>query len=384
MPDPNALPTERVDERDTVFARMERRPGTPAYEDMYARRPELKAVDDRLRAMPPLLDPRGRHFDEALAAETASFFEAIERHASDEELVATWAGKLAEAGDPATSAATVKAMLFELGAVAAGCTGLEPAFVYTHKGRFDADYGHPVTLDHEHAVVFLVEMDHDRMQEAPRAPTLLESARQYWRAAVIARTAAAALRRAGQEAKAHYDAHYDVILPPLAARAGLGELGRNNILVADRYGSRVRIGAVTTNLPVTHDAPVALGVEAFCHLCAKCADLCPSNALSKGDPELVRGTERWPTHVERCHAWWRQVGTDCGICMAACPFSHRAGGIHRLVRAVVRRAPWLNRLMLRLDDLFYGRTRWQSDAAAWSGPAPVSGAGSPPPEGRGS
>ena len=34
-----------------------------------------------------------------------------------------------------------------------------------------------------------------------------------------------ALRAAGFEAKAHYDAHYDVILPPLAVRAGLGELG---------------------------------------------------------------------------------------------------------------------------------------------------------------
>ena len=44
---------------------------------------------------------------------------------------------------------------------------------------------------------------------------------------------------AGHDAKPHYDAHYDVILPPLAVHAGLGELGRNNILVADRFGSRV-------------------------------------------------------------------------------------------------------------------------------------------------
>lgn len=381
MPDPDALPLERVDERDTLFARMERRPGTPAYDDTYARHPDLEAVDDRLRAMPPLLDPRGRYYDEEIARETASYFEAIERGEGeegreDEALVATWARRLAGASDPT---AAVKALLRDLGAVAVGCTALEDAFVYTHKGRFDEDYGRAVELDHPHAIVFLVEMDHDRMQCAPRAPTLLESARQYWRAAVIARTAAAALRLAGRAAKAHYDAHYDVVLPPLAVRAGLGELGRNNILVADRYGSRVRIGAVTTDLAVTHDRPVSLGVEAFCHLCAKCADLCPSHALSRGDPVDVRGVRKWPTHVERCHAWWRQVGTDCGICMAACPFSHGSGGIHRIVRTLVRHAPWLDRMLLLLDDLFYGRARWRRLAAGKGG----SGSGRAPPPLRG-
>jgi hypothetical protein len=34
-----ATPSERVDERDTMFARAARRPGTAAYEDYYARRP---------------------------------------------------------------------------------------------------------------------------------------------------------------------------------------------------------------------------------------------------------------------------------------------------------------------------------------------------------
>lgn len=359
MPDPKALPLERVDERDTLFARMERRRGTPAYEDTYARRPEWQAVDDRLRAMPPLLDPRGRYYDPALAAETGRRFDAIEIFEPDEATVASWARRLASSKTPTE---TVRAMLRELGAVAVGCTALERAFVYTHKGRFDEDYGQEVELAHEHAVVFLVEMDHDRMQEAPRALTLLESAHQYWRAAKIALAAAEALRRAGHAAKAHYDAHYDVVLPPLAVRAGLGELGRNNILVADRYGSRVRIGAITTDLEVLHDEPVSLGVEAFCRVCAKCADLCPSHALSTGDPEIVNGVERWPTNVERCHAWWRQIGTDCGMCMAACPFSHRSGGIHRIVRTLIRWAPWLNRLLLRLDDLFYGRALWHTAA----------------------
>jgi hypothetical protein len=43
-------PPSRVDERDTMFARMARRQGSPAYEEYYRRRPNLKATDDRLRS----------------------------------------------------------------------------------------------------------------------------------------------------------------------------------------------------------------------------------------------------------------------------------------------------------------------------------------------
>ncbi|RKX78985.1 MAG: hypothetical protein DRZ90_09340 [Spirochaetes bacterium] len=39
-----------------------------------------------------------------------------------------------------------------------------------------------------------------------------------------------------------------MVLPPSAAAAGLGEIGRHGLLVTKNYGSRVRISAVTTNL----------------------------------------------------------------------------------------------------------------------------------------
>jgi electron transport complex protein RnfB len=117
-------------------------------------------------------------------------------------------------------------------------------------GRFDEDYGREVKPRGASGLVFLVEMDYRAMRRAPHAAVIRESARQYWRAAVIAKTTEAVLRSAGQIAQAHYDAHYDVILPALAVAAGLGELRRNNILIADRFGSRVRIGTVTTSAPL--------------------------------------------------------------------------------------------------------------------------------------
>lgn len=348
------LPDGRVDERDTMFARMARVPGTAAYEEYYARRPELKQGDDRIRSMPGLCRPGGIHYHPEISAEADAFFEAIDGITVDADVDA-WAARIGAAADPT---AEVKQLATSLGAVAAGCTAVHPEYVYTHKGRLDEDYGRPPALEHPSALVFLVEMDFDAMQRAPAAEVIRESARQYYRAAVIARTIAAALDRCGHAAKPHYDAHYDVILPPLAVQAGLGELGRNNILVADRHGSRVRIGAVTTDFPLTLDAPVSLGVQRFCEACMKCAHNCPSRSLSTGPRVEVRGVLKWPTRVEQCYAYWRRMGTDCGICMACCPFSHGNNAFHNAVRWTVRRMPWLAPVAVLADDLVYGK-RWR-------------------------
>jgi reductive dehalogenase len=295
-----------------------------------------------------------------ISAEAEAHFRAIPHLKVDAAVVDRWVSALESTGD---QTATAKAMVQSLGAVAVGCAPVEPAFVYTHSGRHDADYGREVRLDHPHAIVFLVEMDFDAMQRAPRAETLRESARQYHRGAVISTTVAAVLKACGFEATSHHDARYDVILPPLAVRAGLGELGRNNILIADRFGSRVRIGAVTTTLELEPAAPVDLGADHFCMVCRKCAESCPSHALSLVEKEDVRGVAKWPTNVERCYGYWRTVGTDCGICMAVCPFSHRNTLFHSLVRRVVRRAPWTHRMAVWFDDLVYGR-RWNPRATA--------------------
>ena len=351
----------RVDERDTMFARAARRAGTSAYADYYARRPELKDVDDALRALPPLLSPGATFFDEAISAEAEQSFGGITSFVPDDALVARWAGRISTAR---SLSRILKDMAIALGAVNAGSSRVEPNLVYSHRGRHDHHYGEEIETTPGWALVFLVEMDHARMQSAPRAPVIAESARQYFRAARISLTMVAALERAGFDARSQHDAHYDVILPALAVSAGLGELGRNNILVADRFGSRVRIGAVTTEAPLEQDDPVDLGVRHFCEICRKCAENCPSRSLSLGRPVLVRGAIKWPTEVESCYRYWRTVGTDCGICMACCPFSHKSNWLHGIVRWAIRRSRLAARIALRCDDFIYSRS-WARRRMRW-------------------
>jgi hypothetical protein len=349
------LPEARVDERDVLFSRAALEPGTLAYGTYYADRPALRELDDSLRALPPLLTPGTTFFEAGPMAEAAAHFQAIDEMVVEEGWVQSQLALLAASEAPSR---LLKDMALELGAVAAGWAPLDQAFVYSHKGRFPADHGRPVTLGHPCALVFLVEMDWTEMQQAPRAPTLRESARQYRRAAWISLHLEALLRAFGCQARQHYDAHYEVILPPLAVLAGLGEVGRNNLLIADRFGSRVRIGCVTTDFRAALDDPVDLGVQGFCEVCRKCSECCPSKALENGPRRRILGVAKWPTAVERCYRYWRQVGTDCGICMAVCPFSHRNSRLHNTVRWLVRRLPWTHRLLALGDTALYGR-RWK-------------------------
>lgn len=145
-------------------------------------------------------------------------------------------------------------------------------------------------------------------------------------------------------------------LPPPCAPGG--RFFEPRVMAAARVGSRCRIGAVTTALPGRPDWPVSLGVARFCELCGKCAHSYPASALATGPRQLVRGAWKWPTGVGRCYRHWRTVGTDCGVCMAVCPFSHADNAFHNVVRWFVRRLPWAHRALLAADDAVYGR-RWR-------------------------
>ena len=349
------IPNQQFDERDTMFARMARSPNTDAYDHYYANNQKLKKKDDHIRSLPPLLSKRGKYYNSDYFKRAEQLFDSIEDISIDSKVVDKYARFLKNAK---SDTRILKQIAKELGAVSVGCTNLEKKFVYSHKGRFDNNYSEKIKLDHQNVIVFLVEMNFERMNEAPKASTIFESANQYYRAAVISKTLEAIILKLGYDAKAHYDANYDLILPPFAVKAGLGELGRNNILIADKFGSRVRIGAVTTNLNLDYDSPISIGVESFCDVCKKCATSCPTKALSINKKSSVRGIEKWTTNVVNCYLIWRFYGTDCGICMAVCPFSHRNNWFHYIIRKVVKFLPIFNKTLLFFDNLIYGK-KWR-------------------------
>jgi ferredoxin len=344
---------ERIDERDIVFARFDLQPGSPRHAEFYTRRPEYREIDEEIRKLPDLLSPFHLPKDPPLLALADAEFELLEH------LLVTADGPVAAArqgSGVSKNTRLVKEILRYLGADLCGICALDPACVYTHVGRGPEPYGQKIELDHAFAVVFAVQMEFDMISTAPKAPVIVETAKQYLAAARIATVTAGMIRRLGFPARAHMaGSNYAALVPPLAWKAGLGELGRIGILLTERYGPRVRLGLVTTDLPLQVDQPVLFGVQDFCERCLKCADNCPAGAISKGGKVLDNGSERWVLDREACYRYWRKAGTDCARCIFVCPYSKPDTPVHNAARWAVSRSSHAQSLAVKADDFFYGR-----------------------------
>jgi reductive dehalogenase len=345
--------TERVDERDIMFAREEYLPGTEKYETYYAMKPHLKEIDDSVRDLPPLLEPGGKYYDPEVSRQVVSVFREIKGMTTRVDGEVTAAHKDV---DPSEMSNEIKRKVLDMGASEVGIAPLNPLYVYSHVGRGPELWGAPIVNNHKFAIVFTLEMDYYRVHAAPRLPTVQESAERYLDGARISIDLAREIRDMGYPARAHIsDSNYQIMLPPVAVDAGLGELGRLGYLISPKYGARIRLGAVTTDLPLVPDQPITFGVQDFCEKCRKCADNCPSAAIPNGVRSKVRGVDKWPTNVEQCVRYWRIAGSDCGLCMKICPYSHPPTFIHNLVRAGIKRSALARSVAVRADDLFYGR-----------------------------
>ncbi len=70
----------------------------------------------------------------------------------------------------------------------------------------------------------------------------------------------------------------DVSLRHAAVAAGLGNLGRHNLVIHPKMGTRVIFSALVTDLDLTSDGPVQ---ENLCTKCDICVKSCPGNALDE-------------------------------------------------------------------------------------------------------
>jgi epoxyqueuosine reductase QueG len=98
----------------------------------------------------------------------------------------------------------------------------------------------------------------------------------------------------------------------VAQKAGLGWIGRNNLLVSPQFGSRQRLVTVLTNMPLKVDEPLPWG----CDDCRACISSCPSQSI-KDRPEDF-------DHIGCYHqikALVKAAGISqniCGLCVKAC------------------------------------------------------------------
>lgn len=360
----NDVPTNRYDERDIVFSRRWLIEGSEDYQSYYRNRPENEEIDAKIRKLPGILSENAKEADQILfESANASFMFTEALHNSVEVPVSDQIRKRS----PESLSRYIKDLAYFHGAHSVGITEIEEPHVYLYSGRGTDPYGQKLVIEHSHAIAFTVEMSYEMMGTAPKAPVVMESARQYVEAAKIAVQVSNLLSRLGYRARAHIDGNYQVIAPLVARDAGLGEIGRMGLLMTPDLGPRVRIGVVTTDALLNPDVRVdGAAMIDFCTQCKKCAENCPSRSISFDDRQMYDGAYRWRIDPVSCFQYWNVIGTDCGVCMKVCPYSHPDTFFHNIARGLVSLSGPARRIAHKLDDVLYGRYPEVRPAPKWT------------------
>lgn len=98
----------------------------------------------------------------------------------------------------------------------------------------------------------------------------------------------------------------------VAAAAGVGWIGRNNLLVTKPLGSQLRLATILTDMPLKADAPLTFS----CGTCRACVAVCPAGALGEKPADYD-----YHKCFSKLKDFQKQRLVDqyiCGVCVNAC------------------------------------------------------------------
>ena len=212
-------------------------------------------------------------------------------------------------------------------------------------------------------VAIAIPMDIDLLSRTPTPLGDAATAMGYSHSAFVVSTLAEFIRGLGYEAIPCVNDTAQSI--PFAVDAGLGELSRLNKLVTPEFGPAVRLCKVITDMPMAYDKPIDFGLVQFCKGCKKCAEACPSRALSFDDEPSFKtrgpwnnpGHKAWFEDSYKCYEYWQKSGSACGVCFASCPYTKGdQAWIHEGVKATISMAPPTDGVFRIMDNaLGYGK-----------------------------
>lgn len=108
-----------------------------------------------------------------------------------------------------------------------------------------------------------------------------------------------------------------------AALSSLGRIGKNGLLINEKYGTWVFIGEIVTTLRLENSAQVQ-----YCENCGACQSVCPTGAIKNGRVDksvcLSDITQRKAELSDEQCAMIKQSGCawGCDICQLVCPHNN--------------------------------------------------------------
>jgi epoxyqueuosine reductase len=101
----------------------------------------------------------------------------------------------------------------------------------------------------------------------------------------------------------------------LAARAGVGWIGRHTLLVNPDLGSWFVLGEIIADIELEPDGPVGN----MCDACTKCIDKCPTNALNDTSLDARKCLSYLTIECREEHG---QSSYGCDVCQEVCPYNN--------------------------------------------------------------
>lgn len=216
-------------------------------------------------------------------------------------------------GSPEEAARTIEEFAIAAGADMIGFTEVTDEIIF--KGA---------TVNGKYAISIGFQMNIEAISKAPGPPTGIEALRAYWRLGSIILKVSQFIRSMGYQAQGHQVRTFikdpPTVLNSLAAvNAGLGEVGRLGLLITRRFGPRVRLGTITTELELPDNGERPFGVDEFCSHCTICADECVGEAIPM-EKSLERGHMKYTIDPYKCLTEFAKYD-GCGVCISVCPFN---------------------------------------------------------------
>jgi len=99
----------------------------------------------------------------------------------------------------------------------------------------------------------------------------------------------------------------------VAYKAGLGWIGRNNLLINEKFGARIRLVSILTNMPFITAKPI----KKDCKNCKACIEVCPAGAIGENYKDFNRLAcfEKLKFFAKKYSLGSHYI---CGICVKAC------------------------------------------------------------------
>lgn len=127
------------------------------------------------------------------------------------------------------------------------------------------------------------------------------------------------------------DAPSETLISPLpfktiAARSGMGWIGKSGLLVTREFGSAFRMAAVLTDAELKFGEPVT---SSLCGSCSICRDACPGGAIT-GNNWSINESRSYILDAFKCRKTARELASRinvnhsiCGICISLCPWTRK-------------------------------------------------------------